>query len=150
MIKKYVRSGSIVLDIGAHIGTHSLTLANAVGKGGKCYAFEPNKKIFWELCFNIARNKVKNILPLRLALGKEISTIETVTPLSINEGGTFIIHRENLEKASVQLRLDDLELNNISLIKIDVENMEADVIEGGIETILRNRPILIVEIQGNN
>jgi hypothetical protein len=36
-------------------------------------------------------------------------------------------------------------LNNISLIKIDVEGMELDVLEGAKETITRNKPIIFIE-----
>lgn len=44
------------------------------------------------------------------------------------------------------LTLDELEIDNLKLIKIDVEGAEFDVIEGGIETIKRFKPRLLVEL----
>jgi FkbM family methyltransferase len=49
------------------------------------------------------------------------------------------------EKVTIK-RLDDLDLDNISLIKIDVEGYELEVFEGGQETIQRNRPVILIEI----
>jgi FkbM family methyltransferase len=149
VIKKCAKPGITVLDIGAHIGTHSITMSKIVGKSGKVLAFEPNMKIYAELCYNLSANNIQNVYPLRLAVGKESGIITTVTPLSTNEGGTFVIKTDSLENASFMLRLDDLNLNNVSFIKIDVENMEADVIDGAIKTIKRCSPILLIEIQGN-
>ncbi len=149
IIKKYAKKGSLVLDIGAHIGTHSIIMSQAVGDEGKVIAFEPNKKIFRELCYNLAASKIENVIPSRLAIGKATDIINTITPLYYNEGGTFVIKANKLDGATAQLCLDDLELENISLVKIDVENMEADVIDGAVKTLKRCRPVLIVEIQGN-
>jgi FkbM family methyltransferase len=53
------------------------------------------------------------------------------------------------EKVSIK-RLDDLHLDNISLIKIDVEGYELEVFEGGRETIQRNRPVILIEIWERN
>lgn len=149
LIKKFTKPGTTALDIGSHIGTHSLTMSQAVGKNGQVLAFEPNKKIFFELCFNLAINKISNVLPLRLALGKDISVIQTVTPLSYNEGGTFIQQSCINSSSTAMIRLDDINLENVSFIKIDVENMEADVIDGAEKTIKKNQPVILVEIQGN-
>ena len=46
IIEKYCKDGSLVLDIGAHIGTHTLTMSKSVGSKGLVLAFEPNKVIF--------------------------------------------------------------------------------------------------------
>ena len=66
--------------------------------------------------------------------------------------GTATIHEENTiqnyEKFFIdKKKLDDCDFENkISLIKIDVEGHEIPVIEGGMTTILNNKPALIVEI----
>ena len=46
--------------------------------------------------------------------------------------------------------LDSFQLCNVSLIKIDAENFELQVLEGARETILRNHPIILIEIMGNH
>ena len=155
IIKAHAVPGTIALDIGAHIGTHTLSLSNAVGKKGRVIAFEPQWKIFRELYKNIELNKRKNIIPAHMALGSkntyvflgdvERHLIDNV--ICLNEGGRPI---QEHGKEKVKMRtLDSLNLNNISLIKIDVENMELETLKGAEKTLIRNKPKIIIEIQGN-
>lgn len=147
IIKRYVKKGTIAVDIGAHIGTHTLTMSQCVGNG--CVvAFEPNKKIFRELCLNLALNDCKNTFPIRCAIGKTGGVISSVCSHPNNEGGTYVINNQQGDTAIVTL--DDFKLTNVSFIKIDVENMEAEVIDGAMETLRRNRPVILIEIQGNS
>lgn len=48
------------------------------------------------------------------------------------------------------LTIDSLHLKNVSLIKMDVEGMEDQALEGARETILTNHPVIIIEIHGGN
>ena len=147
VIWKYVVPGSTVLDIGAHIGTHSVTMSRAVGYQGTVIAFEPQKKIFRELCKNLELNNCCNVKPLHVALGTEEKTAFLGIPENFNEGGRSV---ETSGPEEVLMRpLDSYNLNNISFIKMDVENFEDEVLDGSIKTLLKNRPILFLEIQGN-
>lgn len=150
VIERFVKPGTIALDIGAHIGTHTLTMSKCVGSGGKVFAFEPNKKIFRELCMNLALNKANNVQPIRCALGKEKNIITLVSSHPANEGGTYVIKEQLGLNTAALIQLDEFDLTNISFIKMDVENMEAEVLDGAIATIRKNRPVMLIEIQGNN
>ena len=55
-IEKLVAPGSVVLDIGANIGAHTLNLGRLVGPKGKVYAFEPTTYAFRKLKRNLALN----------------------------------------------------------------------------------------------
>ena len=45
-------------------------------------------------------------------------------------------------------RLDDIKIkNDIGFIKIDVEGHEKNVIQGGLDTIKKNKPVLLIEIE---
>lgn len=148
-IENYVTPGSVAIDIGSHIGTHTITMSKSVGPEGKVFAFEPNRKIFRELCLNMALNDCSNVYPIRCAIGKEKDLIQVVCSHLQNEGGSYIIKEQGGSNTSALFRLDDFQLENVSFIKIDVENLEADVIEGAIETLNRCRPVMLIEIQGN-
>ncbi len=150
LIKQYALPGTTALDIGAHIGSHTLTMSDSVGAGGHVLAFDPNKKIFRELCFNLALNGCQNVIPLKCALGKISSLVQVVPAQFNNEGGAYVMPGAGEENLVPILPLDLFELHNVSLIKIDVENVEADVLDGAFETIKRNRPVIIIEIQGNS
>lgn len=149
LIRNHVKPGSVALDIGSHIGVHTITMAKAVGPTGKVYAFEPQPKIFRELYFNMKINQINNVFMYWAALSNERGVMD-LTPLKPgNEGGTSLIHREKTVNKVPTIILDDLNLNNISFIKMDVEEMENMVIDSARETILRNKPIMIIEILGN-
>ncbi len=159
--KKYVRPGSVVLDIGGHIGTHTLNLSRLVGEKGKVHVFEPQAKMFCELALNMHLNHCQNVVMHHKALGSSEQWIEVFIPKEpwtqqishtlINEGhGTVTQSIEGSAKDRAQMvRLDSLNLDDISLIKIDVEGFEMEVIRGGLETICRHHPVMIVEIFQN-
>jgi FkbM family methyltransferase len=142
-LQEQIRPGSAVVDVGAHIGTHAMTMSRAVGPPGTVYAFEPQKKIFRELVKNLELNQLTNVTPLRFALGSHSAIIEMDPTDQDNEGRTSV----GAGGDEVELRtLDSFQLQNVSLIKIDVEGFEDQVIAGSQETIRRCRPVLVVEI----
>lgn len=149
IIRKYIKTGSIALDIGAHIGTHTVTMSKSVGDKGMVLAFEPSKHIHRELCYNLAVNKCSNTYPIRAAIGKTKSAVDVVISHPHNEGGSYVVDSKGDWNSSTQLPLDAFNLQNVSFIKIDVENMEADVLDGAQATIARNKPVMLIEIQGN-
>tara|TARA_E500000331_G_scaffold351638_1_gene398694 strand:- start:120 stop:1016 length:897 start_codon:yes stop_codon:yes gene_type:complete len=145
MISKYVRFGSQVVDAGAHIGAHTLVMANLVGPNGRVFAFEPRKKLHRELHHNAKLNGYENIVALRYALGDTNAVIEMDAVVDENEGGT---HVGSGGDAAELRTIDSFFLQNVSLIKIDVEHFEDPVLEGARNTIAYNRLFIIVEIQG--
>lgn len=64
-----------------------------------------------------------------------------------NEGGTGIGSGGD----RVELRnLDSFGFERVSVLKIDVEAYEDEVINGAVDTIRRNRPVVVIEIMGGN
>lgn len=161
LFKKHVKPGSIALDIGGHIGTHSLYLSRIVGDKGQVHVFEPQKKIFCELVINMHLNNCANVKSYHNALGAEEKWIEMFIPEEewtknysnvLNEGHgtvTEISENTNGDRAKM-LKLDNFNFNNLSFIKMDVEGFEMEVIKGGLETIKRNKPVMIIEIFQND
>lgn len=146
IIYQQTKKGTIALDIGAHIGTHTLALSKAVGEDGLVIAFEPNPKIYRELCMNLKLNGCTNVIPVQCALGNQDGEIGICTPCIDNEGGTYV----GAGTTMVPLRkLDDFMLRNISFIKMDAENYEDMVLAGSQETLSACKPFIFLEIQGN-
>jgi len=126
------------IDIGGHCGFWSFYL----GKNfKKVYAFEP-VEIFRE-CFkkNISDENVE-LLPI--ALGNENSFV-SMNVLLEDTGRTHISSKKDQLNLVELKKLDDYEYNNIDFIKIDVEGFENQVVLGAKETLIRNKPIIIVE-----
>lgn len=150
LLSKHIKPGSIAIDAGAHIGTHTIAMARYVGNEGTVWAFEPQRKIYRELVKNLQLNGIKNVQTRLNALGNEEKLVGIgKVPLG-NEAATQICScNETLENEVVDMiTLDSLNLSNVSLIKIDVEHSEDLVLEGARETIKRNRPAIIIEICG--
>jgi FkbM family methyltransferase len=146
VLEEHVRPGSVAIDVGAHIGTHTLTLARLVGPSGRVYAFEPVRKTYRELRRNLELNGVTNVVALRYALGRGAPSVIEMNPIHEGEeGGTSVGHGGD----RVELRtLDSFGFEGVSLVKIDVEGFELPVLDGAEDTIRRNRPVLVVEIAG--
>jgi FkbM family methyltransferase len=142
-IPDLVWEGSVAVDVGGHIGTHALIHSRAVGEHGTVHVFEPQNKLFPELLINMALNGRNNIIFHHEALGKDDSWVELCVLNPNDEGGRYIGSGGERVKMS---RLDDLHLQNVSLIEIDVEGYEMNVLAGARETIARCKPALVIEI----
>lgn len=147
LFEKHARPGTVAVDAGAHIGTLSVALANLLGPKGVVYAFEPQRKLHRELVHNARLNGLENIVALRFALGSKPGIVEMSPATKHNEGGTGVAGGG--DRAELRT-LDGFGLENVSLIKIDVEGYEDHVLDGARETIMRNRPVIVIEIQGGS
>jgi FkbM family methyltransferase len=131
------RPRNIAIDIGAHIGFWSFYLCKNFEM---VHAFEPVKD--FRDCFNL-NVKAKNIKLYDCALGKEDSFISMEIDQS-NSGKTHIKNQGTTNKIPIK-KLDDFNFTKIDFIKIDVEGYEEFVIQGGLETLKKNRPLIIIE-----
>lgn len=147
LILTYAQPNSTVLDIGAHIGTHALAMSQQVGPKGRVLVFEPQPKIFRELFLNANLNQANNIYFYPVAVGNHKGSIELSPLRPGNEAGTSLIGGGE-GKFVPLITIDSLKLDNVSLMKIDVEAQEDLVLEGARKTIRRCRPVIIIEIRG--
>lgn len=146
LMARHIRPGSAVIDAGAYIGTHSLAMAELVGPAGRVYAFEPQKKVFRELLYNLIENHVRNVVPLRFALGENSRIVEMDKPADGLEG----LVRVGRGGDPVELRtLDSFHLGDVSFIKIDVEGYDDQVLQGARQTIAECRPAILIENVGS-
>lgn len=143
LIKKHAREGSIVVDLGSHIGTHLVTMSKAVGEDGLVIGFEPQMKIFSELVQNMQLNQCNNVIAYRCAVGRNFGEVQMRIPFTSNEGGASIGSGGDFAPL---VPLDSLNLENVSLMKIDVEYYEDEVLAGARQTILKNQPVIIIEL----
>jgi len=143
------RQGTDILDIGGNIGWNALMFSDY----GPVQTFDP---IFHEI---ISKNVNQNLLSNQVTvngygLSSENKEAEIFLPLNdgnvCNYGGTTL-HPHNHQKVGIPIqlkRLDDVYKGHASLMKIDVEGHEFEVLKGARETIIRNFPSIYVEIFG--
>jgi FkbM family methyltransferase len=147
----FIKPGDVVIDVGANIGTHTVFFAQRVGATGQVHAFEPQRIVFQSLCANLALNGLLNVRAFHAAVAREPGTI-AVPPVAYaepgNQGGVALATNATAagEGERVPLMtLDGLGIDRCRLLKIDVEGMELDVLEGGRSLVAAGRPIVYVE-----
>jgi FkbM family methyltransferase len=147
LLAQVVRPGMIVVEVGANIGAHTVAMARAC-RPGVLMAFEPQRRIFQILCANLVLNDIDNVIARPEACGMEAGEA-TVPPLNYagadNFGGVSLLGADQAGERVRVVRIDDLGLTALGLLKVDVEGQEIDVLGGAAETIARTRPVLYVE-----
>ena len=150
IVKKEVKNGDVVLDIGANIGYYTLIFAKLVGCNGKIFAFEPEPFNYDLLQKNIKINNYDNVTTEQKAVGNENDVIKLY--LSKIRTGMHRIYKSkytNDEFINVDIvKLDDYFkdsefFNKINFIKMDVEGSEFGVLKG-LTQILQNNDVKIL------
>jgi FkbM family methyltransferase len=147
VFRKILAEGDVVVEAGANIGAHTLALAKLVGPSGKIFAFEPQRLVFQTLCANVALNSLSNVECQNVAVG--VAAGEIVVPWlapedETNFGGLGLGEYKTGEPRDV-IALDGLSLPECRLLKIDVEGMELDVLQGAAELISNCQPVMYLE-----
>lgn len=154
-LKQVLKPGHVVLDVGANVGSLTVPMARFVGDTGNVVAIEPERRSFYTLCGNVALNNLKNVFCFQQAAGRQQGVIhvpELDDKVTVNWGG-LELHRDYSKTLSYPvslIRLDDLGIPRCDFIKIDVEGMEVDVLEGARGIIEKWRPYLYVDNDGRD
>ena len=134
----YVKNFRTYIDIGAHDGD---TCIDFVDKFKRVYAFEPNPESILKI-----PNTIKKF---PFALGNKREERVLTIPdngYDNNKHGSIVRHVSGLRQYSVSVRtLDGFELKEVDLIKINVEGMELEVLEGSTHTLMNWRPVVLFE-----
>ncbi len=142
---------SVVIDIGANIGIHSIFFAE-IATAGMVFAFEPSLETFGYLRENT--QSYENIIPLNLGLSDRASVSDFFVAEDDAYSGLKDTKRKGIEgvRKVVVLRLDDifrlLKPEVIDFVKIDVEGLEHNVLLGMVWVIENYRPAIFCEIYG--
>jgi len=147
LFRNLLSPGAVILDIGAHIGAHTLFFAKMATPGGAVLAFEPQRILFQTLCANMMLNGITNAFCYHAAVSDRQGAI--FVPIldydtENNFAGLELGNYSHGEKVTL-VTIDELEIEQCHFIKIDVEGMELLALKGAQHTIQRFRPILYVE-----
>jgi len=136
----------IYIDIGSNIGNHSLYFANHC-KSIKVYSIECFPDTYNILKQNINNNQSNvEIITLNCAIGDKIGETYLIEGKENNSGTNKTTDDETKIKIKLTT-LDDLfDYDNIAVIKIDVEGDELKVINGALNLIKKNHPLIIIEV----
>ena len=132
-----------IFDLGAHIGTFTLTAIKKITKNSKILTVEASSENYKLLIENT--KNYENIINLNNFLGNENETYKFIKGSENNSGGGSLV--KSTDKKNITYSIDTL-VNKFfkpDYIKIDVEGLEGQIIENS-NFIKKHMPILYVEI----
>jgi FkbM family methyltransferase len=142
-----LRPGMVFWDIGAHIGFFTVLGSRAVGSTGRVHSFEPMPSNKARLDQTVRLNGAANVTTHAVAVSGADETA-VLHRHAATAMWTLVAERGELDGVAVECRSIDtlaLTLGDPDMIKIDVEGAELDLLRGGLATIARVRPTMIVE-----
>lgn len=149
LLGNLVDPGRVTLDIGANKGVYSYELSKL---SREVLAFEPNPKMYQIL----SRSVPDNVKTFEIALSNSSGTADLILPVQrsgrfSNQGATLQGKKLDGDKEYsvwpvAQKTLDSLDCRDVAFIKMDVEGFELEVLEGARETLARERPVMLIEI----
>lgn len=150
----------IIFDIGANIGTFTTWMAQMYPQG-VIYAFEPQRIVFQMLCGNMSINNHDNVFAMNMGLGDKDETVEFLEPDYTQkvDYGTFSLVENVVDRRTNRLCVVDIstldnfmekyKVGTVDLLKIDVEGMDIQVLQGAKETIKKYKPAIFIEHSDN-
>ena len=142
LMKKYIKTGDVVLDIGANIGFYAEILSGIVGDKGKVHCFEPDVTNFKHLqsrCLNI-----NNIVINNKAVSDKTETIKIYTSKKLNVDHRTYKPDEYDQEIDIHAisvvdylsSYNSIQNNNgISFIKMDIQGFEMSAVKGMTNTL---------------
>jgi FkbM family methyltransferase len=157
IFQHFLKPGSWMIDVGAHIGWYSLCAARCVGPTGQVLAFEPtlsNRKL---LIQNLEMNGLRNVMVKEQGLG-DFNGVAEMTLSFDNSGDHCLIspsfqgpeRRVNASKLQIKVSTLDQHLSaqefaRVSLIKIDAQGSEPRILTGMLALLEKHRPPILME-----
>ena len=155
LIRRFVKSGDRVADLGANVGVYTREFSLAAGSEGRVYAFEPVVENYDILTTLVRKLRLDNVTTFRAAIGSQTAESEMVIPEMKDFRGFYWAHLAGSEdpgrreKVSI-FALDDLfklkVIEDINFIKCDVEGSELEVLEGSVDLVNGCRPTWLMEV----
>lgn len=148
-----LRSGDIVIEVGANVGAHTLVMSRIVGRTGRVYAFEPTDFAMLKLKRNVELNKEfsENITLLQnIVTNGELSLprigIRSSWKLGSESSSVYAEECSFSEPVSIDYFIDEYGIDKLSLIKIDTDGYDLKVLQGAQSALSVFRPVVFIEL----
>jgi FkbM family methyltransferase len=141
LLSSLIQDGQAVLEFGGDYGAHALWLGQAVGETGQVHVAEPRRLLFQQMCANVALNGLTNVYTHARWLGrcKGQAALSSLPSNTTKTGADEIVNT---------LTVDELELEELHLLKINLPGSLIDLLAGAAETIRKHRPVIYARLAG--
>lgn len=148
LVRKFLKTGMTVVDVGANIGYYTLLAAEIVGKSGLVLAFEPDLMNFVLLCKSISINNLSNVRAYQEVLSEKEGTVtlylagpsnpEAHSITQQHGGGKIEVHSTTLDAL-----YDSLNDRRIDFIKMHT-GAEPMILSGAKKTLAEQKPAILM------
>ena len=154
---KSLNIDGVYVDVGSHHGNHSIFF-DKFCNSNKVISIEGNPFNFNYLNMNVNENKCKNTLH-KLIVSDKVGETLTMKYNTSNTGCSrvvdSVINNSNRDKNIVNNTTDTLDNllkneENITLIKLDIENYEYPALIGAQKIIEKHSPLIVIELHKTN
>jgi len=155
-VRRFLKPGMMVLDVGAHHGLYTLLASKLVGPTGKVIAFEPSPRERIRLFKHLKFNRARNVRVESCALGETNGMADLFLSDDVNDWCNSLREPAGAALKAVQVdvkRLDEIisqqQLNKIDFVKMDIEGGELNALKGAKHMLAtrEHRPVILIEVQ---
>lgn len=150
VVRKLVKCGDVVMDVGANIGYYSVILSKLVGEEGKVYCFEPTDYYSRVLQSNLDANNTKNVELIKLGLSNARQTLDIqvgANSATLHSPGKVPLNfTERIELVSLDEWVANHNIEKINFIKVDIDGHEPCFLNGAWNTLEKYDPVLLLEV----
>lgn len=151
VLDTYLTEGKVFIDAGANTGIYTIIAGKLVGNSGTVLSFEPGSESFQTLARNVEINQLSNVKLFQSALSEQEGYAKLYhidnAPNSYSLGGDLNSQAnfEEVHTTTIDNVLSREQIEQVDLIKMDVEGAEEYVLRGAISLFSRLKPIVIFE-----
>lgn len=148
-IKRFLKPGDIIFDVGANFGYYSIILSSALRKQCTVHAFEPNPPTCDRLLKNIELNDLGDVINVHRIGLSDTEGRGSMIERSDNSGAATIDTTSD-EGSAILTTLDEFceaqRIDRIDFMKIDIEGFEERLIHGGSHSLGKLKPKILIEL----
>ena len=154
IFEAHVKPGGCVIDAGANFGHYAMTAASIVGPTGAVFAFEPEPGTYALLAANVALNGYTQVRPERAGVSDTSGQLDLTVDDDSAGGHSFLAEATKKQGRTVKtpvFSLDDYMAQTapnrrVDMIKIDVQGLELQVMEGARRILTEHKPYILCEV----
>jgi FkbM family methyltransferase len=150
ILKKYLKPGSVFIDVGANIGFFSIIAARIIGEKGMVYAFEPTDYFYSVLQRNLNENKIDNCFTFKFGLSDSEKSEKIIF---LDSSATMHVQADQVAESDEKIELKTFDsfviekkLSRIDFIKVDIDGHEPYFLNGALNSIEKFNPLILLEI----
>lgn len=135
-----LRDGDTVLDLGAGVGEECVTFSKLVGPIGRVVSVEAHPRTYSLLVEAIRRNRLDNVVAVHAAVAGSEGDVE------MSDEGTSVANRvgmRGIKVPGIPLSVAAQGLDEITLLKMNIEGAEADALESASDVLARTRNVVV-------